>query len=204
MKEVPLFSKEFDEKIEALKSGEAKAGEMEHAIRHEIHVRLEENPAFYQSLRERLEEIIERCRQERVDAAEQLKLFQQLRQDIEGEQRPAQDIGLNARGFAIYSLLEAGRPGRVAEEAEPYNGANRDLRRSSTRRSSRSPIWWTGGRRTTSNGRCAGRSNGSFEQAAWHPASSLIRTGLTPGGRSVGRVVPEELIPNAGKRSRSG
>ena len=130
MKEVPLFSKEFDEKIEALKSGEAKASEMEHAIQHEIHVRLEENPAFYQSLRERLEKIIERCRQERVDAAEQLKLFQQLRQDIEGEQRTAQDIGLNARGFAIYGLLEAGRPGRVAEEAEPYaslNGANRDL-----------------------------------------------------------------------------
>ena len=57
--------------------------------------------------------IIERCRQERVDAAEQLKLFQQLRQDIEGEQRTAQDIGLSARGFAIYGLLEAGRPGRV-------------------------------------------------------------------------------------------
>ena len=46
---------------------------MEHAIRHEINVRVEENPAFYQSLRERLEEIIEqqrlgtaRCRQAAV------------------------------------------------------------------------------------------------------------------------------------------
>ena len=32
---------------------------MEHAIRHEIHVKLDENPAFYASLRERLEKIIE-------------------------------------------------------------------------------------------------------------------------------------------------
>jgi type I restriction enzyme, R subunit len=30
-----------------LGSPEAKASEMEHAIRHEIHVRLNENPAFY-------------------------------------------------------------------------------------------------------------------------------------------------------------
>ena len=42
---------------------------MEHAIRHEINVRVEENPAFYQSLRERLEEIIEQQRLERLDAA---------------------------------------------------------------------------------------------------------------------------------------
>ena len=41
---------------------------MEHAIRHEINVRVEENPAFYPSLRERLEEIIEQQRLERLDA----------------------------------------------------------------------------------------------------------------------------------------
>ena len=38
---------------------EARASEMEHAIRHEIHVRLDENPAFYESLREKLQKIIE-------------------------------------------------------------------------------------------------------------------------------------------------
>ena len=76
VKEVQLFSPEFDEKIEALKTDDAKASEMEHAIRHEINIRVEENPVFYQSLRERLEEIIEQHRLERLDAAEQLKLFQ--------------------------------------------------------------------------------------------------------------------------------
>ena len=127
VKEVQLFSPEFEEKVEALRTDEAKASEMEHAIRHEISVRLEENPAFYQSLRERLEAIIEERRQERLDAAKQLSLLNSLREELKGEQTRAQDIGLDARGFAIYGLLEEQRPMPVREDAAPYSAANRDL-----------------------------------------------------------------------------
>ena len=100
---------------------------MEHAIRHEINVRVEENPVFYQSLRERLEEIIEQRRQERVDAARQLSLLGSLRAELQGEQARAHDIGLDARGFAIYGLLEQRRPMAAREDAAVYNAANRDL-----------------------------------------------------------------------------
>jgi len=127
VKEVPLFSKEFDEKVGALKTDEAKASEMEHAIRHEISVRVEENPVFYQSLRKRLEDIIEERRQERIGEAEQLKLLMHLRDELRGEQTRAEDIGLQARGFAIYGLLEEQRPTMVREDAPRYNEANRDL-----------------------------------------------------------------------------
>ena len=127
VKEVQLFSPEFEEKVEALRTDEAKASEMEHAIRHEISVHLEENPAFYQSLRERLEAIIEERRQERLDAARQLSLLNSLSEELKGEQTRAQDIGLDARGFAIYGLLEEQRPMPVREHAAPYNAANRDL-----------------------------------------------------------------------------
>ena len=127
VKEVQLFSPEFEEKVEALRTDDAKASEMEHAIRHEVSVRLEENPAFYQSLRERLEAIIEERRQERLDAARQLSLLNSLREELKGEQTRAQDIGLDSRGFAIYGLLEEQRPIPVREDAAPYNVANRDL-----------------------------------------------------------------------------
>ena len=127
VKEVQLFSPEFDEKVAALRTDEARASEMEHAIRHEINVRIEENPVFYQSLRERLEEIIEHHRLERIDAAEQLKLFTNLKDEIQGEQNRAEDIGLDARGFAIYGLLEQARPMVVEEKKVEYNAANRDL-----------------------------------------------------------------------------
>ena len=127
VREVQLFSPEFDEKVEALKSDEAKASEMEHAIRHEINVRVEENPAFYQSLRQRLEEIIEQRRRERVDAAEQLSLLNGLREQLKGEQDKAQEVGLDGRGFAIYGLLKEGRPTQAGEKTVTYEAANREL-----------------------------------------------------------------------------
>ena len=127
VKEVPLFSPEFEEKVAALGTNDAKASEMEHAIRHEINVRVEENPVFYQSLRERLEEIIEQRRQERLDAAQQLSLLNSLREELQGEQAQAQDIGLEARGFAIYGLLEKQRPMAAREDSPAYDEANRDL-----------------------------------------------------------------------------
>ena len=127
VKEVQLFSPEFDEKVDALATDEAKASEMEHAIRHEISVRAEENPAFYRSLRERLEEIIAERRRERLDAARQIELLSGLRDELKGEQAQADNLGLDARGFAIYGLLEQHRPMAVREDSPTYGEANRDL-----------------------------------------------------------------------------
>ena len=136
VQEVRLFSPEFEEKIDALATDDAKASEMEHAIRHEINVRVEENPAFYRSLRERLEEIVEERRRQRLDAARQLSLLNHLCEELKGEQTLAQDLGLDARGFAIYGLLERRRPTPVRDDAVREDGAvydaacnvaNRDL-----------------------------------------------------------------------------
>ena len=127
VEEVQLFSPEFEEKLAALGTDEARASEMEHAIRHEISVRVEENPAFYQSLRDRLEAIIEQRRQERIDDAEQLKLFANLREDARGEQTHAKDIGLDVRGFAIYGLLQKQLASEVKESSAGYDATHRDL-----------------------------------------------------------------------------
>ncbi len=129
VKEVPLFSAEFEEKLERLTTPEAKASEMEHAIRHEIHVHLEENPAFYESLRERLQKIIDDRRAERLSAVEQLKLFQELRKEAQAPHEAAKQVGLDETGFAIYGLLERARPSSVARDGDAagLGGANKDL-----------------------------------------------------------------------------
>ena len=113
---VSILSPEFEEKVQELGSDEARASEMEHAIRHEIHVRLDENPVFYESLRERLERIIEDRRQARIDAAEQLRLLSEVVQDMKNVRASAEAVGLDETGFAIYELLgtadgEAGNRG---------------------------------------------------------------------------------------------
>ena len=62
-----------------------------------------------------------------MDAAEQLSLLSSLRDDLKDEQTRAQDIGLDARGFAIYGLLERQRLGKTKEKTATYDIANRDL-----------------------------------------------------------------------------
>jgi type I restriction enzyme R subunit len=105
VKQVSLFTPEFEEKLKALKSDDARASEMEHAIKDEIHVKLDENPAFFISLRERLEQIIEDRKAKRIDAAQQLRLFEALTKDLRGHAGAAEKLGLTETGFAIYGLL---------------------------------------------------------------------------------------------------
>jgi len=118
VKNVPLFSPEFDERLAALKSPEAKASEMEHALKNEIHVRLDQDPAYFASLRQRLEEIIADRKAKRIDAAEQLRLYDQVKSQMEGRGSEAEAVGLSSTGFAIYGLLR--------DSARPSYGAKVD------------------------------------------------------------------------------
>lgn len=120
VKQVSLFSPDFDEKLKAWHSPEARASEMEHAIKDEIHVKLEEDPAFYSSLRLRLEQIIQDRKAKRIDAAQQLKMFDELRREMRGRDETAKALGLSATGLALYGLLTgaAASPGKPVDEAK--------------------------------------------------------------------------------------
>jgi type I restriction enzyme R subunit len=150
IKEVSLFSADFDEKLRALQSTEARASEMEHAIRHEIHVKLEEDPAYYQSLRERLEQIIADRKARRIGEAEQLLLLQGLVNETRGHDKAAEVAGMSETGFAIYGLLKGAATSRVTESRATYGDERvREVTWASS----------TGRRRPTCNAKCAGRSS---------------------------------------------
>lgn len=121
VKQVNLFSPEFEQRLAAIKSPEARASEMEHAVRNEIHTHIDEDPAFYRSLRERLEQILADYRARRIDAAKQLELFAQLEEELRQRAVVAQDLGLSETALAIYGLLatETGKDG-AAETQLPY------------------------------------------------------------------------------------
>lgn len=123
-----ILAPEFEEEIRKLGSDEARASEMEHAIRHEIHVRMDESPVFYQSLQERLSQIIEDRRQSRIDSAEQLRLLGTVVQDLRNVHRTAEAIGLDESGFAIYELLGATQAfPRIAEPDSGYGTGAADV-----------------------------------------------------------------------------
>lgn len=115
VKEVSLFSPDFEEKLAALKTDDARAGEAGEAIRHEIAKKRDEDPAFYTSLKERLERIIEERKAKRIDAAKQLELFRELREEMRGHGEAAAKAGMSEAAFAIYGLLTGGPQLKTAE-----------------------------------------------------------------------------------------
>ncbi len=127
VKQVSIFSKDFGDRLAQLKSDEARASEMEHAIKAEIHVRLEEDPAFYASLRERLERLIEDRKAKRIDAAQQLLKFEALVQEMRGRVQRADEVGLSRTGLAIYDLLERAVPAKAGEGHAGYDASRKDL-----------------------------------------------------------------------------
>ncbi len=120
---VSVFSEKFDAYVKTLGSPEAQASEMRHALTHEISVRAEENPVLYRSLRERLEEVIRLTREERIQAAEQLRRLESLAHDLRSTARTANDLGFtDDRAYAFYRLLDEPTQvqGSVQEEPAAY------------------------------------------------------------------------------------
>jgi type I restriction enzyme, R subunit len=100
-----IFSKKFDEEVERLSSPEAKASEIEHAIKHEITVKIDENPVFYESLSARLQRIIDDYRQHRLNSIEQLKLLRDLLEDARAPDKHAMRLGLDPDVAPFYELI---------------------------------------------------------------------------------------------------
>ena len=133
---VSIFSERFDEEVAKLASPDARASEMEHAIRHEINVRLAEDPVFYQRLSQRLQEIIEDRRLRRMQAIETIKHLQAMAEEMRSIQKKADSLGLSPEGLAFYNLLtDAGddesdpaAAKQIAEQPAKYSSARDDRR----------------------------------------------------------------------------
>ncbi len=102
---VPILSDRFQQALEELKEDTSKASEMEHAIKHETIVKFEEDPVFYQSLKEKLEIIIEDYTQNRIDLAEKIKQLQMIVHEIRDRPNIARQMGLNPSELALYNTL---------------------------------------------------------------------------------------------------
>ena len=106
MKPVSILDKDFEEKIAHLPHAEARASVMEHAIRAQIHERLEQNPVFYERFSQRLARIIEQMRSQLIDAAEAYRQMAVLQKDVHGEATVAARHGLSPMSLAIYEILQ--------------------------------------------------------------------------------------------------
>lgn len=102
---VDLLAANFKESIQAAKSNESKASEIESALKHHITIKLDEDPEFYRSLSLRLRDIIEKTHGQ---WQQQLALLLEMTDEIcTSHQQGAQDVGLSETEFAFYNILMA-------------------------------------------------------------------------------------------------
>ncbi|MFY0571124.1 type I restriction endonuclease subunit R [Archangium lansingense] len=125
LKPVNILSGALKEELAKLKSDEARASAMEHALRREIHVRMDENPVVFAELSERLESLIEERRDARIDAAQQLQLMLGVADQLRNLQGTAASLGLDETGYAVYRLLE--KPDGGKADGEGAAQARREL-----------------------------------------------------------------------------
>ncbi len=115
---VNILTNKFDEKLDELKTPEAKAAEMEHAIKHEIRIKLDENPVKYTSLRERLEQLIEQRKARQLTIEELLEEYHAMREEMMDMEQESQSFGLkDAKQLPFYQLLEQQIPVEMEQES---------------------------------------------------------------------------------------
>jgi type I restriction enzyme R subunit len=90
----------FKQHLDSLSSAEAKAAEIEHAIRHEIHVHRDENPTAYTSLWEQLEKIVNEKREARVSAASTLARLEEIASQVSGVRAGGSGLANSLTGTA--------------------------------------------------------------------------------------------------------
>ncbi|MDQ1912311.1 type I restriction endonuclease subunit R [Paenibacillus sp. GD4] len=105
---IDILSSRFTEYVDGMSSDEAKASEMEHAIRHEIRVKLDENPVHYISLKEKLEKLIQDWKEHRLETVQLVLHLQELiRDDILGYNTAQASSGMVREHRPFYDLLRS-------------------------------------------------------------------------------------------------
>ncbi|WP_027627187.1 type I restriction endonuclease subunit R [Ruminiclostridium cellobioparum] len=102
---VTLFDSDFSSRMKTLKSDEAVASAMEHAIKNVIHVKMDENPVYYTSLLEKLQQLLEETKNNWVERKKQLEEF--INGHVEkGEQHEAKALGLSVEEYAFFETVK--------------------------------------------------------------------------------------------------
>ncbi len=124
---INITAPDFEKKLEIKGSIKAKASHVEHAIRETISAKIGEDPAFYESLKVRLESLIDADRKRRKDEAELLSGLVEIGKQEEKKDLIAREKGLSPEEFAFYGLLDSYKDELFAEDDEKRCSVTKDI-----------------------------------------------------------------------------
>lgn len=119
---------EFDARLDTLESDEARASEMQHAVKHELNIRFDEDPVHYGSLQERVEELIEEYRQQRLTDRELIEELRGVMNEMRSRKQAAKKKGFDGTTelsfyHAVEDVLDAKERGIDEEELIELTGS---------------------------------------------------------------------------------
>ncbi|TRM11769.1 type I restriction endonuclease subunit R [Lentibacillus cibarius] len=115
---IDILSTRFDDKLDEMDTPEAKAAEMEHAIKHEIRIKLDENPVLYTSLKERLEELIEKRKERQLTIEERLEAYRDVIDRMRTNAEEGAAHGFTPEQYPFYQMLEQALDGFEEENVK--------------------------------------------------------------------------------------
>ncbi|MBU3190744.1 type I restriction endonuclease subunit R [Clostridium bowmanii] len=123
---ITLFGDDFKGKINTLKSDEAQASAMEHAVKHAISVKMDDNPVFFTSLLEKLQKILDETKNNWIERKKKLEEF--IENEVEkGTRLQSESLGLTEKEFAFFEVVKKYilednevKENKVSEEGEIY------------------------------------------------------------------------------------
>lgn len=117
---VELLSDTFIESLNQHAAGNAEAkasGEMEHALRKHCTVHHDEDPAFYQSMAEKVDKLLDQYKDQWEKLAEELEKLRSV--TLEGRQQGEDGMSREATTFFEHIANQAFEQGNVPEDAKP-------------------------------------------------------------------------------------
>ena len=107
---VNIFETEFDDEVQRIEGKNAKADTIISAVSAVVKEKMESNPAFYKSIAQQIQEIIDKYKAKRLSEEEKLAKAKQLKDLITGALKPSEDrypkeFNANKILFAIYDNL---------------------------------------------------------------------------------------------------
>lgn len=127
---ITITAPDFRAKLNAKGSEKAKAVHVEYALKDTITQHLSEDRAFYGSLQKQLENIIDAKKKERIDDAQALQGYLELKEQVENKEAIARGLGLeNIREFAIYGILTEIKEKCPFIDKENFTSASKDIKK---------------------------------------------------------------------------
>lgn len=102
---IPILDEKFKEEIEKQVLPESKAAQIEHAIKREITVSMEKDEVFYQSLKEKVESLIQQLRDEQLTIFEYIDELLKVREDLVKKSAGKTESGLTSYQEPYYNKL---------------------------------------------------------------------------------------------------